>query len=428
METEHKNTEFSFVGPFSQLITMAGLPDKGAIHDEEVSVLENAALLIKGKHIYRTGNYDILKTEAEKLNAFHVPLTGELVCVPGFVDAHTHLCFAGTRSKDYQMRNAGKTYQEISASGGGIWDTVNHTRKVSLEELVSLTVQRAERHIKEGVTTIEVKSGYGLSVADELKLLRAIRQAGKNTHADIVATCLAAHIPPKNAESSISYLNDIAENLFPIIKNENLCSRIDAFIEENAFGNEEIIPYLKKAKNMGFDITVHADQFTCGGSAVAVECQALSADHLEVSTDHEIKMLAKSNVIAVALPGASIGLGCKFTPARKMLDAGLEVAIASDWNPGSAPIGDLLCTASILGVFEKLTNAEVLAGITYRAANALGLKDRGRLTEGMLADFNLFETSNYHEIFYHQGKLKPKYVYKRGNQLLHQIKSEQHEF
>lgn len=412
------NTEYSLVGPFSQLITMEGLPDKGAIRDEEVTVLENAALLLKGDAIYRTGTYDMLKEEAKKLDAVHVPLTGEFVCVPGFVDAHTHICFAGTRSNDYRMRNAGKTYLEISASGGGIWDTVNCTRKAGQEELVSLTVQRAEKHLTEGVTTIEVKSGYGLSLQQELKMLRAIQQAGENTQADLVATCLAAHIPPKDAENPTAYLNMITETLFPIIKNEKLCNRIDAFIEENAFRNEDIKPYLKSAKEMGFDITVHADQFTCGGSTLAVEFQALSADHLEASTDAEIEMLAKSDVIAVALPGASIGLGCKFTFARKMLDAGLSVAIASDWNPGSAPIGDLLCTASILGAFEKLSNAEVLAGITYRAALALGLNDRGRLTPGRLADFNLFETNTYHEIFYHQGKLKPKYVYKKGKQII----------
>ncbi|AZA77293.1 imidazolonepropionase [Chryseobacterium sp. G0186] len=414
MKTENINTGFSLIGPFSQLITMASLPDKGAIRDEEITVLENAALLVKDDIIYCTGSYDTLKKEAKALNAVHVPLTGKYVCVPGFVDAHTHICFAGTRSNDYRMRNAGKTYLEISATGGGIWDTVNCTRKAEQEELVSLTVQRAERHLAEGVTTIEVKSGYGLSVEQELKMLRAIQQAGENTRADLVATCLAAHISPKDAESPTAYLNMITETLFPIIKNENLCNRIDAFIEENAFGHEDIKPYLKKAKEMGFDITIHADQFTCGGSALAVEFQVLSADHLEASTAVEIEMLAKSEVIAVALPGASIGLGCKFPFVRKMLDAGLAVAIASDWNPGSAPIGDLLCTASILGAFEKLSNAEVLAGITYRAALALGLKDRGKLEAGMLADFNLFETNSYHEIFYHQGKLKPKYVYKRG--------------
>ena len=166
---------------------------------------------------------------------------------------------------------------------------------------------------------------------------------------------------------------------------------------------------------MGFDITVHADQFTPGGSKVAVDFKAISADHLEASTDNEIEILANSDTIAVALPGASIGLGCDFTPARKLLDAGAALAIASDHNPGSAPMGDLLTQASILGTFEKLTNAEVLSGITFRAAAALNLSDRGRLEEGLLADFAVFHSDNYQDILYNQGNLKPCMVWKNGN-------------
>jgi len=211
-----------------------------------------------------------------------------------------------------------------------------------------------------------------------------------------------------------TYLDHIYSSLFPILKEENLTQRIDAFVEKGAFQASHSIPYFKKAKDMGFDITVHADQFSIGGSQVAIEIDAISADHLEASKNTEIKNLAKSNVIAVALPGASIGLGCNFTPARKLLDAGGALAIASDWNPGSAPMGDLLIQACILGTFEKLTNAEVLAGITTRAAKALNLLDRGTLSPGMLADFNLFATDNYNEIFYQQGRLRPSEVWKKG--------------
>jgi imidazolonepropionase len=168
---------------------------------------------------------------------------------------------------------------------------------------------------------------------------------------------------------------------------------------------------------MGFDITVHADQFSADGSEIAIEFGALSADHLEASTEKEIALLAKSNVITIALPGASIGLGCDFTPARKLLDAGCCLAIASDHNPGSAPMGDLLTQAAILQTFEKLSNAEVLAGITYRAAAALNLKDRGQLKEGLLADFVLFHTDNYNEILYNQGAFKPCMVFKNGELL-----------
>ena len=165
---------------------------------------------------------------------------------------------------------------------------------------------------------------------------------------------------------------------------------------------------------MGFDLTLHVDQFHTGGSAVAVKHKAISADHLEASTDKEIQQLAKSKVIAMALPGATLGLGCPFAPARKLLDAGAAVAIASDWNPGSAPMGDLLSQAAILGTFEKLSNAEVLSGITYRAAAALNLKDRGRVEKNFLADIISFPTNDYREILYQQGQMKPCMVWKSG--------------
>ena len=177
--------------------------------------------------------------------------------------------------------------------------------------------------------------------------------------------------------------------------------------------------YLQEAKKLGFDVIVHADQFTTGGSEVAVAIGAVSADHLEVSTDREISLLARSEVIPVSLPGASIGLGCSFSPARRILDAGCSLAVASDWNPGSAPMGDILLQACILGVYEHLTMAETLASVTYRAAAALRLKDRGTLSKGNLADIIAFPVDDYRDIVYHQGKLKPDIVMKRGK-LVHQ--------
>ena len=171
---------------------------------------------------------------------------------------------------------------------------------------------------------------------------------------------------------------------------------------------------LQAAKKFGFDITIHADQFTTSGSEVAVQIGAISADHLEASGDKEIELVAQSNTIAVALPGASVGLGCPFAPARKILDKGGALAIASDWNPGSAPMGDLVCQASILATFEKLTTAEVFAGITFRAAAALNLFDRGRLIAGNKADFILYPSTDYRDILYYQGSLRPSQVWKSG--------------
>ncbi|MFD2036610.1 imidazolonepropionase [Belliella marina] len=407
--------KYTFIGPIRQALTMARLPQKGALKDEQLHVIQEAGILIKNEEIYEIGPYWDLYPEAQSIGAEMVNLKGDFVALPGFIDCHTHICFGGSRSKDYAMRNAGVSYLEIAKAGGGIWDTVTQTRKASLEKLAQLTVKRANRHLKDGITTIEVKSGYGLSVEDELKMLRAIKLANENTTADLIPTCLAAHIPPKDFQGTLrDYLKKIAEEVFSILKEEGLANRIDAFIEDTAFAPEDINSYFQKAKEIGFDITVHADQFHTGGSQVAVDFDAISADHLEASGDKEIELLANSDTISVALPGASMGLGVAYTPARKLLDAGASLAIASDWNPGSAPMGDLLMQASVLGTFEKLSNAEVLAGITCRAAAALNLADRGTLEIGKLADLIFFPTDDYREITYQQGKLKPSIVYKNG--------------
>lgn len=401
------------IGPFKQLLPMTGLSLKGPIADEALPILSDAGIMVDNGNIKTIGSFEELRATYKDIQIHE--LKGDHVCLPGLVDAHTHICFAGSRAKDYAMRNAGKSYLEIAKAGGGIWDTVTQTRKATQAALTSRTKKLATRHLKNGVTTLEVKSGYGLSIEEELKMLRAIKEADSLIAADLIPTCLAAHMLPKDYEgNATAYLSDIATKLFPILKEEGLTNRIDAFIEESAFSKEDIAPYFQKAKEMGFDITVHADQFSTSGSQVAVDFDAISADHLEASTETEIALLAKSNVIATALPGASLGLGCDFTPARKLLDAGGALAIASDHNPGSAPMGDLLTQAAILGTFEKLSNAEVLAGITFRAAAALNLTDRGRLEEGLLADFCAFHSNDYREILYSQGNFKPCMVWKNG--------------
>jgi len=411
--------DLKLVGPITQLLTLDNLPLKGALKDEKLEVLQNAGILIEGEKILEVGEYGVLLEKSLSLNAEIIKLKGEFVAVPGWIDCHTHICFGGTRARDFALRNAGKSYLEIAEAGGGIWDTVTETRNLSQPNLVERTVSNANRHLNEGVTTIEVKSGYGLNVAEELKMLRAVKQADQKTAADLVPTCLAAHMKPRDFEGRNSdYLSLISEQLFPILKSENLSNRIDSFIEKSTFSSEEIESYYQKAKELGFDLTVHADQFTTGGSEVAVKFNANSADHLEASGEKEIELLANSDTIAVALPGASIGLGCAFTPARKILDQGGSLAIASDWNPGSAPMGDLVAQASILATFEKLSTAEVFAALTFRAAAALALQDRGLLKAGLLADFNLFPTTNFQEILYQQGKLKPEQVWKRGSKIL----------
>lgn len=408
------------IGPLTKAVTLAGLSLRGPLADQQVVGISQAGILIQNGIIADIGLFDELALKHQKEKPAIISPAHACVALPGLVDAHTHICFAGSRAADYAMRNAGKTYLEIAEAGGGIKDSVRHTRAASLEELAILTAFRAQRHLSEGVTTIEVKSGYGLSVEEELKMLSAIRDASELTLADLIPTCLAAHtLPPFFTGGAAEYLDTLTNELLPAIKREGLANRVDAFIEKSAFSAHDIQPYFTQAQKLGFDITVHADQFSTGGSEVAVRFGALSADHLEASTEREVAMIAASNTIATALPGASLGLGMAFTPARALLDAGACLAIASDWNPGSAPMGDLLMQAAILGAFEKLSHAEVWAGITYRSAAALGLHDRGRLQQGMQADIVFFDCADDREILYHQGKMKPIAVMKKGQFVSH---------
>ena len=401
------------IGPISQLVSLQDLSLKGPINDSALHTISNAGIAIDNDTIVAVDTWDALL--AAYPNAMITELNGTYVAVPGYIDCHTHLCFGGNRARDFALRNAGVSYLEIAQSGGGIWDTVTQTRKCTEHELTQIVIQNANKQLQLGITTIEVKSGYGLSVEEEIKMLRAIRNGNKETAADLVATCLAAHLTPKDfSGTNEDYLNYLVTNLFPVLQSEKLTNRIDAFIETSAFSASEIAPYLQSAKELGFDITIHADQFTTSGSEIAVQYGALSADHLEASGDKEIELLAQSKTIAVALPGASVGLGCAFAPARKILDKGGALAIASDWNPGSAPMGDLICQASILATFEKLTTAEVFAGITFRAAAALNLFDRGRLIAGNKADFILYPSTDYRDILYYQGSLRPSKVWKSG--------------
>jgi imidazolonepropionase len=403
------------IGPFSQIVTMKDLPKRGPISDTELAILKNAGIRINKGKIIAIDAFDALQREAQNTKIETLRLQGKHTCFPGFIDCHTHICYGGSRATDYAMRNAGKTYLEIAKQGGGIWDTVTKTRNADKSELIQGIVKRAKQHLKNGVTTVEVKSGYGLSIREEIKMLEAIKEANELCSPDLIPTCLAAHMKPRDFDGNEQqYLQMIISELLPVLKQRELTNRIDAFIEETAFNPETILPYFKSAKDKGFDIIVHADQFSVGGSRVAIEVGAISADHLEASTQKEIEMFAKSKTIATALPGASLGLGVNFTPARKLLDSGAILAIASDHNPGSAPMGDLLTQAAVLGSFEKLTNAEVLAGITIRAAAALNLTDRGQITQGSIADLCIFHTDDYREVLYNQGSFKPCMVYKQG--------------
>jgi len=397
------------IGPFVQIVTMRNLPLKGALRDDQLEIISQGGVLVAEGKILDVGKYSDLETKfpgSEK-----EVLTEPMVLLPGFIDAHTHICFAGDRANDYSMRVSGKSYQEIALNGGGINSTVNQTRNVSEQELTELLLHRCDLQLKNGVTTCEVKSGYGLSVEDELKMLRAIRTANQSHKISLIPTCLAAHTKPPEFSTKSEYINFAVNEILPQVKLQNLSNRVDIFVDNIAFNEPEARFYLDAVKKFGFQITIHADQFSSLGSRLAVEYHACSADHLEASLDSDINLLANSDVVGVLLPGASMGLGMPYAKGRKMLDKGMCIAIASDWNPGSAPMGDLLTQAAVFGAYEKFTTTETFAALTYRAANALRLADRGTITEGKLAHLIAFPCKSYQQILYHQGSLKPTKVW-----------------
>jgi len=388
---------------------MVNLPERGAISDNSLEIINDGGVVIEDGKIIGVGDFLSLSK-----NNFDVrEITYPCVLLPGFIDSHTHVCHYGNRSDEYAKRNSGISYQQILEEGGGIHNTMNSTSNSTDEQLTDDTLNRLKRHFQEGVLTCEVKSGYAPNLEDEVRMLRIINEIDSSNDIDLIPTCLAAHVTPKKYESSKKYLDSIVNDLLPIIKEENLSNRVDIFIEEKAFSVTEASNFLEKIKS-DFHITAHANQFTSGGLKVGVDNGAVSVDHLEVITDQEIDYLSKSDTTGVVLPGCSLGLGIPFAPARKLLDNNCKVSIASDWNPGSAPMGDLLMQASLLGSTEKLSNAEVLAGITSRAANALSLEDRGSLENGKIADMIGFKTNDFRDILYNQGKLKPSFICKRG--------------
>ncbi len=388
---------------------MVNLPERGAISDNSLEIIDDGGVVIEDGKIIKVS--DFLSLSKNNLDVREI--TYPCVLLPGFIDSHTHVCHYGNRSDEYAKRNSGISYQQILEEGGGIHNTMNSTSNSTDEQLTDDTLNRLKRHFQEGVLTCEVKSGYATNLEDEVRMLRIINEIDSSNDIDLIPTCLAAHVTPKKYESSKKYLDSIVNDLLPIIKEENFSNRVDIFIEEKAFSITEASNFLEKIKN-DFYITAHANQFTSGSLKVGVDNGAVSVDHLEVITDQEIDYLSKSDTTGVVLPGCSLGLGIPFAPARKLLDYNCKVSIASDWNPGSAPMGDLLMQASLLGSTEKLSNAEVLAGITCRAANALSLEDRGSLENGKIADMIGFKTNDFRDILYNQGKLKPSFICKRG--------------
>ncbi len=343
---------------------------------------------------------------------------GGKAVVPGFVDPHTHTVFGKTRQDEYERRIKGETYLEIAAAGGGIHSSVRDLRARSEEELVELATVRLREMLSHGTTTVEIKSGYGLSLDDELKMLRAARQATKNVGIRSVRTCLAAHeMPLEYKDKRQDYIRLVTEEILVRVKQENLASRCDVFCEPTVFNLEESLIILSRARDLGMSLTVHADELTSfGGAVLAARMGADSADHLIRIDDQGRQALAASNTVAVMLPGTVFSLGLKsYAPARGMIDQGCALALASDFNPGSSPILSMPLIMAIACTQMRLLPAESLVAATLNAAWALGKQHEvGSLALGKKADFLILDGDDFRLIPYRAGHNPVKAVYLGG--------------
>jgi imidazolonepropionase len=398
----------------AQLVTLAG-PNRPRFGNElsELGIVRDGGMLIRDGLIAGTGTSAEIEKQARGVEI--IDAGGRLVC-PGFVDAHTHIVFAGNRLDDFERRARGETYQQIAAAGGGILSTVRATRAASEDELLKQAQERARWFLQGGTTTIEAKSGYGLTVSDELKILRVIRALSETTALECIPTFLGAHaIPPEHNEQS--YEDLIVREMLPAVVKENLAEYADIFCEQGYFSVEQSRRILTEAKKTGLKLRMHVDQLTnSGGAALAAELSALTADHLEKTEAAGILALKKANVQPVLLPGSVYALGLQHYPgARKMIHAGLAVVLATDFNPGSSPITSMPMILSLACTQMKMSPAEAIVSTTINAAASLGRADTiGSLQPGKLANFSIFDCSDYRELAYWIGTPLTKAVYARG--------------
>lgn len=340
---------------------------------------------------------------------------GQLV-LPGLVDSHTHALFAGSRAAEFWLRAAGASYQDIAQSGGGIRATMTATRDASLETLERLLDLRLERMLRHGVTTVEVKSGYGLSVPEELRLLRLLSAAKQRTPQTLKITCLALHAPSPEHSSRQSYVDACRQELLPMIAAEGLASSVDAFIDEGYFSTAEVDGYMRAAKDLGLGLRLHADEFTdAGAAAAAASWGAHSADHLQCATPAAIARMAAAGVTATILPGTSLYTRIPFTDARSFADHGVAVAIASDYNPGSCAITNLPLLTTVACMQNRLRPAEAIAAVTYVPACSLDLGHRkGALAPGFDADLLVFDLPDAATWLAAAGERQPAWVLAAG--------------
>jgi imidazolonepropionase len=379
-----------------------------------LTIVPDASLIAEGDRITWLGpsaELPAIPADAEVLDA-----SGKVV-FPGFVDSHTHLIFAGTREDEFEQRLQGATYQQIAAQGGGISATVRRVRQCSLEQLKELARPRLRRLLAGGVTTAEVKSGYGLTLADELKSLEAIADLNAEGPVELIPTFLGAHaVPPEFTHDRAGYLRLVMDEMLPEIARCRLADFCDVFCETGVFGLDESERLLQRARARGFHLKLHADELTpLGGAELAARLEATSADHLLCITSAGIEALAGCGTIATLLPGTAFFLGLPYAPARRLLDRGLAVALASDCNPGTCMTENLPLVGAIACAQMKMLPAEAVTAITLNAAAAIGRSDRlGSLEAGKQADLVICDITDYRQLFYHFGVDHVWRVVKRG--------------
>lgn len=356
----------------------------------ELPILTNAYLVVSNGLIHSYGLMEQLPTELKALQ--RIDASGKFV-IPSFIDSHTHLVFAATREEEFVMKIKGATYEEIAAQGGGILNSAKKLQAISEDELFERSLPRAWEIIHTGTGAVEIKSGYGLTTKDEIKMLRVARRIGRETPLTVKTTFLGAHAVPREIEKE-TYIDQIVNEMIPAVAEEKLADYIDVFCEHGFFSEEETERIVEQGKKYGMIPRIHANQLNrSGGVRVGVKTGAISVDHLENIGDEEIQLLMNSTTMPVTLPGAAFFLNLPFTPARKMIDAGLPMAIASDYNPGSAPSGNMPLMISLACIKMKMTPEEVINAVTVNTAYTLGLSATlGTISVGKIA--NVFITKS----------------------------------